>query len=146
MYELSDYDYREFLEVVKNKFTSTITEGTKLFTTNVDGLWDAYLGNIVPEAQQHYNCNACRHFITRFGGLVTIDENGNTKSALWDENDVDKFFKKSFKAMRTLVEKAKVSGVFISDERILGQPKTGEWHHLSVRLSQSLEMGLEKSS
>lgn len=54
-----------------------------LFTTDAHTLWDAYLENLTPSRRQHYNCSCCRRFIEKFGGLVTIDESGQTYPVLW---------------------------------------------------------------
>lgn len=129
--EGEEHNYVEFLESVENHFN--FISGTPLFKTNVEGLYELFLDNLPQLARQHYTCRACKHFIERFGGLVTIMENGVVKSAIWHE-EVPIFFQKSVKAMKKAVERARVTDVFISDERVLGTPITGQWKHLSVKL------------
>lgn len=130
-YPLFEHNLQEF-------FNRVISGGKKLFTTNVAGLWELYLGNLPVEARQHYTCHACRHFIERFGGLVTIDENGVMHSALWDVENTPKFFVPAVSAMKAAVLKARVSGVFVPEARVLGTPKTGEWTHVHVRLPEGM--------
>lgn len=130
--------YPEFEIAVVNRFNSFIKAGKKLFTTDAGGLFEAYLNGFSKEAQQHYNCNGCRHFIKRFGDLVAISDKGEIESVLWDENDVPEFFIESVKVMRLLVVNSRVNGIFISDEAILGQPRTGEWTHLHAKLPSAL--------
>jgi len=101
-----------------------------LFTTDATNLWEAFLSNIPAEARQHYTCNSCRHFVERFGGLVTISPSGKKESAMW--HIVPDFFTDAVDAMCKLVEKAKVTGVFVSSATVYGDPITGEWRHMSV--------------
>lgn len=130
--------YYDFEQKVKDKFDTLVEEGFVLFRTDVDKeiLWDAYL-NTLPSydgGRDHYNCNACRHFIQRYGGLAIIGADGIIRSALWDKDDFPYFFKPSAKKMKELVENANIMDVFKTDERTLGIPRTGEWTHLSVKV------------
>ena len=104
-----------------------------LFQTDADPdeLWRAYLGNLRDDRRQHYNCHCCRHFIQRFGGLVTIDESGRQRSALWAFMPPD-FFLRSVVSLHYLVKSAKVTGVFLASDKVLGTPRTKEWTHLST--------------
>jgi hypothetical protein len=129
--------YYEFEATIKTNFDKIVATNTPLFTANVskDAMWNAYISNMEgKDAQTHYECNACRHFIQRFGMLCFIDERGMVKSALWNVK-VPEFFKHSVTAMRRLVETATVAGVFISDETTLGLARTGEWTHLHAKLT-----------
>jgi hypothetical protein len=127
--------YEDFSQLVKSRFNMVVSGNHPLFVTNAENLFDVYLNNIPEEGRQHYNCHACRHFINRFGGLAMITENGEMASALWNENDgIPSFFKNSVKAMKDVVNKAKVKGVFVSKESVLGQPTMGGWDHLAVSL------------
>jgi hypothetical protein len=82
--------------------------------------------------RQHHNCNACRQFIERFGSLVVVKADGTVKSALWDESDAYGPYTLPVLAMRNLVESGRITGVFLSNEKVFGTPKTGKWTHLSV--------------
>lgn len=128
-------DYPSLEQGIKNTFEKAIKDGTPLFTTDATGLFNIFLENIPEEARQHYTCNACRHFVERYGGLVTISDDGKTRSAMWSETS--EFFIKSVKALWRAVEKAKVTGVFISKNAVLGTPVTGEWTHMSVALPEN---------
>lgn len=130
--------YPEFEESVKKYFNSILNTKEKLFTTNAEGLFEAYINNMPEKARQHYYCKACKNFIERYGILVTISNNGEIESAIWNDNNVPDFFKESVKAMRNIVLKSKVNGVFISEVKTLGQPVTGKWGHLSVTLPSEM--------
>jgi hypothetical protein len=129
--------YLEFEQLIKLHFEESVANGAPLFTTKAPGLFEAYIKNLPTEAQQNYTCNACRHFIERYGCLVTISDEGKIRSAIWDEDNTPKFFKKSVTEMNAIVLKSKVNGIFVSSDRVLGQPRTGEWTHLAVSLPLS---------
>lgn len=133
VYNSDNDNYPKFEQCVKNTFKKAIENNEPLFTTDVSGLYDLYLNNLPEEARQHYTCTACRHFIERYGGLVTISDTGITTSAIWSE-EVPTFFKRSILSMKKAVESAKVNGVFMSIDAVLGTPVTGEWTHLSIEL------------
>jgi len=132
-----DREYETFLADFSRRFLETIGDGP-LFTTDAVGLWDAYLGAFEPAERQFHNCNACRHFIERFGGLVAISETGRTYSVLWASASIPEPYAASFAALFRLVTRAKVTGVFMSSVRILGTPDTGNWRHLSACLPVTL--------
>ncbi|MEX3713511.1 hypothetical protein ABFV99_14000 [Cytobacillus horneckiae] len=135
----NDHDeYPEFELSLQNFFNRAISGGKKLFTTNVTGLYELYLNNLPSEARQHYACNACKNFIERFGGLVTIDEDGTLNSAMWNIETTPSFFAPAVATMKSAVLKSRVNGVFIPESRVLGVPRTGEWTHLSLPLPQEM--------
>lgn len=131
--------YHKFENAIKDRFNRLVLKDIPLFKTNVskEDLWDAYLENIPEEARQHYNCNECKHFITKFGSLVMLDPYAKKISPIWNEVEVPEFFKNSVKALRELVEKADIRTQFIAEKRTLGVRKTGEWTHLSTTLPEN---------
>lgn len=117
---------------------SVTVPNVRLFTTDVDGaaLWATYL-NHLPTEQQVHNCHACRHFIGRYGGLVTVDDAGRTSPAAWRPDAVPDFYRPALTAMHALVAGARVTGVFLTSTAVLGTPQTGDWTHLAARLDAS---------
>lgn len=130
--------YLNFEAHVKLFFNKAIESGKKLFLVRTEELYDVFLSNIPKEAQQHYNCNACRHFINRFGGLVTINENGVMDSVIWEPENTPQFFVPAVTALKDVVLQSRVNNVFIPESRKLGMPKTGEWTHLHVEVPKSM--------
>lgn len=128
----SGESYDAMLSEMDERFASL--GNVPLFTTDVDGqaLWDAYLSAFPENERQLHNCSACRHFIRRFGGLVTLDEQGKTTPAIWHGDLAATGLEASIATMRGMVAKAKVNGVFLSSEPVFGQPVTGEWTHFHV--------------
>jgi len=135
---LGDDCYPDFLRSIRDNFNSVIGESAKLLTTDAVQLFEAFLSGIPVVARQHYTCRACKKFVDNFGGLVISSDEGVIKSALWNEDLVPKYFKKSVKAMKNIVLKSRVNGIFKSDAKVLGQPVTGEWHHMSVELPSAM--------
>ncbi len=128
-----DPDYDAFLARINARFAANVSGGTApLFTTDAEDLWTAYLGAMPVESRQYHTCHACRQFVERFGGLVTIGADGATASALWNVDDAPEAYRASVAAMERLARRGKVTGVFLSSEKTWGQPATGIWHHLSV--------------
>jgi hypothetical protein len=132
--------YKDFELAIKNNFTKIVTKDTPVFKVNVDPekLWEAYLLNLPKDAQEHYTCNACKAFISKYGKLVTMNEDGIMESAVWLDINIPDFFKPSVNALRKLVNESKTNGIFIATEKILGTPITGVWTHLYVEVPNEL--------
>jgi hypothetical protein len=125
-----DDRYGDFLSGVQEHFDALVRTSPRLFETDAKGLWDAYLDNAPRGTRQSRTCNCCRQFIERFGGLVTIDETGVARSAVWADAPPD--YADSVRAMKKLVERAAVTGVFRAKDKTWGTPKTGPWTHLAL--------------
>lgn len=132
-----DNDGYDILEQnIRESFNQAIASGEPLFTTNVENLFDIYLNNLPEEGRQHYNCHACRDFINRYGGLVTIDDEGYMHPVMWNFVAPD-FFHNAITDVEYAVEHSKVTGVFLTSEKRLGTPKTGTWTHMAVVLPRT---------
>ena len=131
--------YGELLAGIRQEFDKSTKDGsTPLFTTNAGDLYGLLLDGIPEEARQHYNCNACRYFVNRYGGLVKIDEKtGKQTPVMWPEKAPD-FFSDAVKKIRRKVSAATVTGVFITSERQLGTPVTGSWEHMAVKVPEPM--------
>ncbi|KVT95576.1 hypothetical protein WL77_11970 [Burkholderia ubonensis] len=134
-----DQQYDKLLATLNSSFAArTSGEQTRLYTTDTDGLFDVYLNTLSasPEGRQHHTCNACRRFIERFGGLVTIGEDGAPASVIWAPDPGaaadHPYYAPAIAQVRDSVERARVTGVFYTSESIWGLPRTGEWTHFSV--------------
>lgn len=98
-----------------------------LFTTNTEGLWELYLDGFHANERQFHNCNECRHFIRKFGGLVTIGDRGAVIPAVFTETpDIKTTYGPSITAMFQAVSRAKVTGVFLCSDVTWGTPRTGD--------------------
>lgn len=123
--------YEHLLEKINSSFADVASSGEPLFTINLENLYDIFLVHLPDEARQHYNCNTCRNFVNRYGGLVTVSDEGNIYPAMWTFSGPE-FFRDAIEAVYREVRSSKVTGVFITSEKRLGMPKTGVWHHMAV--------------
>lgn len=104
-----------------------------LFVVDVD-LWPIYLESFPEgEERQYHNCNSCKKFIQNYGSLVIVEpETGRTISAVWDESMAPVGYACAFASMRISAEKAPISKLFLSSDKMLGTPITGEWTHFAA--------------
>lgn len=129
-----DAAYEEFLDRVNQRFSLNVLNGkAPVFKTNATGLWEAYLNTFQGDEYQYHNCNTCKHFIMRYGDLVTVSEEGVIQSAVWDEDDAPDVYKPAIKAIIKIVNKAKVVKPFLSSEKEWGHHITGDWKHFYIK-------------
>lgn len=129
---LHDAEYETFSARLRDTFILNVELGKPLFTTNVDDLFQTYLDHLPADQRQVHNCNTCKRFFQTYGALVIVDQEGLTKSVMWNEDDVPSTYREAVGAMRLRVEHAAIAGVFYSSEHIWGTAATGDWHHLHV--------------
>lgn len=131
--------YEALLAGIRRNFSKAVKdESTPLFTTEAPDLYAVFLESIPADARQHYNCNACRHFVNRFGSLVAINpETGKQTAVMWG-GQMPEFFRRAVKAVKVKVEAARITGVFMTSEKALGYAKTGVWTHMAVDMPQKL--------
>jgi len=131
-------DFEVVSKEVKDYFLHTLSANNNLlFTTDAEDLYNVYLSSLPEEWRQHFTCNTCKRFINTYGTLVTITESGKQVSAIWPFTDND-LFAPVTAALRKAVSSARVTGVFLSDQKTWGvatntDPKRNiEWDHFFV--------------
>lgn len=128
-----DHEYDAYLARLQARFLMNTRIGERpLFTTGATGLFQAYLDAFPADVRKYHDCHACRDFIERYGGLVTIEADGRTMPAFWHEEDAGADYKPSVAALARVVRRSLVTGVFLSREPTWGKPVTGIWHHVSI--------------
>src|SRR5690606_23539602 len=100
-----DGSYDLYLERLNGRFLAQVSGHHPVFTTDVIGLWDAYLASFPAESRQYHNCNCCRSFIERYGGLVTIDHDGLTTPVLWNQADAGPEYSEAHRELWELVRR-----------------------------------------
>ena len=80
----SDDGYPQLLLGLREAFSETVASRPPLFGVNTEGLFDVFLSHLPEAARQHYSCRTCRKFVERFGGIVTVDDQGVTRSVFWN--------------------------------------------------------------
>ena len=134
-----DAEYRAFMKRFQSRFLGNMALiAPVLFTTDADDLFEVYLAAFPANERQHHNCNACRRFINTYGRLVTIDATGRATSPMWNEADAPELYVAPLRAMRERVERAPVTGVFVTSETVWGTPITGDWAHFALTPPASL--------
>jgi hypothetical protein len=128
-----DGGFDQLLARLRGHFAAIAETDRPLFRTDAADLFVAFLDNLPPALRQHYTCHACRHFLTRFGGLAVVGEDGQISSAVWPAPEsVPEAFTKAVEALRRRTEQAQITGVFLTADSTLGTPLTGEWNHLAL--------------
>lgn len=118
--------YHAFQQKFANDIATRLKEKA-LFNTNASGLFTKYLAGIPLNERQEYNCNCCKAFIEKYGGLVYIQD-GQPVSALWEHTNHE--YKDAFLRMKREVEDSSILNVFYSNELVWGKPVTGEFVHM----------------
>ena len=104
-----------------------------MFLTHCD-LWPMYLASFDDQdVRQYYNCNTCKSFIRRYGGLVYINADGTTESAVWNPEEAPSQIGDAVYRMKQAVESSVVRGVFLSSLATLGTPECGGHHHFHAK-------------
>lgn len=115
-------EYLDFRDLVTNACNKMIKENKHLFILDVqkDLLWMAYM-EAFPEGavRQKFNCVNCKHFITRYGALVSIDGNYNIHS-YWKDVHADGIFTKVVDNMLQVLKNAKIRNAFVTEETTMG--------------------------
>lgn len=136
-----DPQYRPFLGGIASGFAAATARAKVLFSVDTYGLWDLYLASFPESERQIYNCSACRHFVQRYGGLVTIDSNGERLSSVWLAQYVPSGFMDRVKMLSDEVSRRPVVRAFLAAPGVLGSPETGAWSHLAVTVPAHLRSG-----
>lgn len=140
--------FDDLVDLVRTRLGGLLERHTHLFAPDAEGLYDRFLAALPEHRRQQYRCGTCRAFVTRYGGLVVIDDEGRAQPALWGEPEDGAFVDElaaGIRAMAAAVAKARIRGVFLTAHEILGTPEAGGWRHFSADLSQhagSLHRGL----
>src|SRR5580704_4289073 len=117
---------------VQARMSGFMSSNVPLFTTDAEQLYEQYLAELPFEQRQIHACHACRHFIEKYGGLVTVNDSGATTTVLWDGDGAPELYRPAVQAMARTVSKASITGVFVSSEKVWGRPVTGQFKHFGI--------------
>jgi hypothetical protein len=133
-----DVVFDTFADACRDAFNSNINAyGPHLFRVETGGLYEVYLETLPADERQHHTCNCCKQFIERFGGVVSITEDGRQVSAFW-RDDLTGIYAAAAALLKRAVERRRVTGVFLSSSKVWGTPVTGKWTHFSVEAPRGL--------
>lgn len=134
---LDDASYSSYIQRMSARVYKIIESGQPLFKTSTQDLFTVYLDTLPQEDRQYHNCSCCRHFINRFGGLVTISDDGVASSVMWDAEEAPAYYRPVVTALRNKVNRAGVVSPFLSSDEEWGDFQTGQWTHFAVRQPRS---------
>lgn len=134
---LDDASYSSYIQRMSARVYKIIESGQPLFKTSTQDLFAVYLDTLPQEDRQYHNCSCCRHFINRFGGLVTISDDGITSSVMWEADEAPDYYRPVVTALRNKVNRAGVVSPFLSSDEEWGDFQTGQWTHFAVRQPRS---------
>jgi hypothetical protein len=134
---LDDASYSSYIQRMSARVYQIIESGQPLFKTSTPDLFSVYLDTLPQEDRQYHNCSCCRHFINRFGGLVTISDSGLTSSVMWEVEEAPDYYRPVVTALRNKVNRAGVVSPFLSSDEEWGDFQTGQWTHFAVRQPRS---------
>lgn len=133
---LADQEYCLLLERLRQVFAEQCAHhrDEQIFQIHQDrnDLFHQYLNNLPGRYRREHECQACRQFLTRYGGACVVLPSGELKSLMWDESRVPNLYWDAVRSMRLMVEQRDLQGPLNVAERVWGTPVTGVWHHLSV--------------
>lgn len=133
--------FDELNKAMKARMAILFKEPTSLFRVSIDPelLWSTYLEGMPEETRQTYNCNSCRQFVKRYGGLVSINNTTWETRSLWAVETKD--YGALTTTLDNLVRAAPIKEPFLTDTKKLGTESSYDgvlskrWHHLSYTLS-----------
>lgn len=114
----------ELLAKAMNEHFKKMTQSHKpLYRVNCTGdeLWSKYIEGFQPDPifrdpnSSTHNCNMCKHFITHYGNIVSLNDD-NTFTSIFDfeiPKTEKEEYEKSILAMRELIHKSKVDNLFV---------------------------------
>lgn len=97
----------------------------ELFVVDIDNIFDTYLAafpagtNPIFRERTVHDCNCCKQFIRRLGGLVAITPDGKIQS-VWDDLDVPYPYNEVASRLSDVVRQAPIRTVFRSKEKKYG--------------------------
>lgn len=115
-------EYLDFRNLVTEACNKMIKENKHLFIldTQKEFLWMAYMESFPEGAvRQEFNCVNCKHFITRYGALVSVDENYKIHS-YWEDVHAEGMFAKVVDNMLQVLKNTKIRNAFVTEETTMG--------------------------
>ncbi|KAM3107672.1 hypothetical protein [Phormidesmis sp. 146-33] len=109
-----------------------------LFVTQTPPLFQVFLEALPPALRQTHTCSACRRFVERYGGIVSIASDGKLIPVMWNSAIVPAPYTAAIAALSSVVSRSPIDNVFLSDQSIWGIPQTSTWQHLAVVPSDDL--------
>lgn len=108
--------------------------GPFFYTVPTKPLFETYLDTFTtPASRQLHNCHCCRHFLERFGNIVTIEDDEVTP-LFWDTMPVPGY-EATQQALHNAVSRAPIGGVYLSSDKTWGSGPSAPkmWTHFQAK-------------
>lgn len=129
---LEDVAYENLIGRIQQRFVKNTETHGPIFTTDNTDIWELYLSSFQEPDRQYHTCSACRFFIQTYGSLAVINDDGIMIPAMWDFDDTEGYEKYAVQAMEYSFKHSKITGVFLSKDKVWGMPVTGIWRHFAI--------------
>ena len=145
-------DFKELKQAVERRFNFLKLHPMYNTAIDRDRTWQVYL-SAFPEGtnpryreRTEYDCNACKSFLRKIGGLVAIID--GEVATLWDL-EIGGQFQPVVEALHAYVSSLPIDNVYLHNEPTVGTDKEHAWlddkkkdqivwHHFHLRLPQAL--------
>lgn len=127
-----DKEYNDWIDAIGARVNAAQLEGPIFRMRPRLDLFELYLASFEGADRQFHNCNACKHFINRYGWLVKIEPDGRLTSLMWDTEMAPASYKQAAFAMGIAVIQSQVEAPFVSPLKDWGYRRTGDWSHFAV--------------
>lgn len=150
-------EFEGFNKLVQERYRQILSGSSALFIVDLSKqeLWDAYLESFAPEdnvlvkERREFDCNCCKSFIGRYGGLIGITNMGIM--TLWDfvlptDEAGHNKFEASRKALDDMVFNAPIREPFLTQESRLGTSRSFDndrekfWNHFSLTVPSDMTL------
>lgn len=131
-----DAEAEQFHRAIQHNIEAALASGLPVFQTRrpPEGLFPFYLNGFAHTHRQYHNCRACSTFIEHFGGLVTVDPEGHSRSLLWRDGFAKSFpgsYRVATQALAHVAETSPILSPFWTDLGLWGTPESSGWTHMS---------------
>ncbi|HEY9774560.1 MAG TPA: hypothetical protein V6C81_12225 [Planktothrix sp.] len=130
---LNNESFDKMVVALQAHFTQTLERnGKHLFEVSTAAdLYEIYLSHL-PSDRGYHTCSCCKQFITRYGSLASVNEDGSLTAALWTGENVPEFYHAAVLAVAKAVQRGRITGVALTQEEVWGTPERGGWTHFAI--------------
>lgn len=144
-------NFINFQKAIYQQIRTLTAAGLVLVRADVDPdvLWETYLSsfpegtNPMLKERREYDCNNCKSFIRRMGGVIAIDPRTFNKVSIWNVS-VEGYYQDVANALNKFVSTSPIATVYRSETAIVGSAATKDlvrnvsWNHFYGEVPKTL--------
>lgn len=140
-----DADYQALRDIISNKSKSGWVIGAHVVNVRHHSgeLFDIFLNHLPEERRQWHNCNTCKDFFNRYGGLAIINDDGSLTSLLWHHAPgCPEVYEKVLSELCEVVESRAIDHAFfglVNADLELGVREKGGHSHFTATLCRTVK-------